>query len=375
MKIMLTGGGTGGHFYPLIAVAQEIKQLIEEKKLIEPKFYLMADNAYNQRVLYENNIEFVPVSAGKMRHYISIQNIIDIFRTGFGIIEAIWKMYRIYPDVVFSKGGYASFPALWAARILNIPIVIHDSDSIPGRVSKWSGKFAKRIALSYPDAAKYFNENKTAVVGTPLRREILHPFHEGAHEFLGLEPGVPIIFIVGGSQGALALNEVLIDILPELLENYQVIHQVGKKNLDSAEKRTKTILSGNRHASRYKLFDYLNETALRMTAGVAELVITRAGSMLYEIAHWDIPAIIIPIPEEIAHDQRTNALTYAASGAAIVIEEKNLTPSILLSEINRVFTDETLLNAMKTGAKAFARPEAGRLIADEILNIALTHES
>ena len=375
MKILFTGGGTGGHFYPLIAVAQEIKQIVEEKKLIEPKFYLMADKPYNQRVLYENAIEFVPVSAGKLRHYISIQNFFDLFRTAFGLVQALWKMYLIYPDVVFSKGGYASFPALWAARILRIPIVIHDSDSVPGRVSKWSGKFAKRVALSYPEAAKFFDPNRTAVVGTPLRREILHPFHEGAHEFLSLEPGVPVIFVVGGSQGAVALNDIVIDILPELLENYQVIHQVGKNNIDDAKKRTGTILAGHKHANRYKLFDYLNETALRMTAGVAELVITRAGSMLYEIAQWNIPAIIIPIPEEVAHDQRTNALTYAASGAAIVIEEKNLTDSILRAEIERVFTDEVLLKKMKEGAKAFARPDAGRLIATEILNLALEHES
>jgi UDP-N-acetylglucosamine--N-acetylmuramyl-(pentapeptide) pyrophosphoryl-undecaprenol N-acetylglucosamine transferase len=213
------------------------------------------------------------------------------------------------------------------------------------------------------------------MTGVPLRTEVLHPISHGAHEFLDLEKFVPVIFVTGGSQGSERINDTLIDILPELLKRYQVIHQVGRANHAGAAGRTGTILTDHPNRKRYKLFDYLNETALRMVAGVADLAITRAGATtLAELAHWSIPAIVIPIPEEVSHDQRTNALTYAATGAGVVIEDKNLTDSILLAEINRLFDDPALLEKMRASTKQFARPKAGRQIAQEILRIALEHE-
>ena len=159
MKILFTGGGTGGHFYPIIAVAQSISEHAIEKKILAPKFYFMAPTKYNPRALFDNEIKYVYVPAGKIRRYFSLLNITDAFKTISGIFIAIMKMYSIYPDVVFSKGGYTSFPPLLAARIWGIPVVIHDSDSHPGRANIWAGKFAKRIALSYPDAAKFFHED------------------------------------------------------------------------------------------------------------------------------------------------------------------------------------------------------------------------
>ena len=189
-----------------------------------------------------------------------------------------------------------------------------------------------------------------------------------------LRGGIPIIFIVGGSLGSMKINEVVLDILPKLIAKYQIIHQVGKNNFDEINKRADFLLKNNPLANRYRIFDYLNSSSLRMTAGVSSLIITRAGSSLFEIANWGLPAIVIPIPEEISHDQRTNAFTYARSGGAIVIEEKNLTPSIIVSEIDRIMSDEKLRAEMIKGAKSFARPEATELIAQEILKIALCHE-
>ncbi|HOY11085.1 MAG TPA: undecaprenyldiphospho-muramoylpentapeptide beta-N-acetylglucosaminyltransferase [Candidatus Paceibacterota bacterium] len=374
MKILFTGGGTGGHFYPVIAVAQEVKRICTEQKIVAPELYFMSDKPYNERALLDNGLKFVPVQAGKIRRYFSLMNFFDVFKTIFGSIRAIFTLFSIYPDVVFGKGGYASFPGLLAARLLRIPVVIHESDSHPGRVTLWAGKFAKRIAVSYPEAAKYFPPEKTAVVGNPIRREVLFPAKAGAHEFLGLDKNIPIIFVVGGSQGAVRINDVVLDILPQLLADYQVIHQVGKSNYDDLKNRASFLTENNPHKNRYKLFDYLNDVAMRMTAGAANLVISRAGSAIFEIANWGIPAIIIPIPEEISHDQRTNAFTYARSGGAVVIEEKNLTPSILLSETKRILDDPELQKQMKTGAQSFAKPEAGEKIAEEIIRLALEHE-
>ncbi|HPI24422.1 MAG TPA: undecaprenyldiphospho-muramoylpentapeptide beta-N-acetylglucosaminyltransferase [Candidatus Paceibacterota bacterium] len=374
MKILFTGGGTGGHFYPVIAVAEEVKRICTEQKIVAPELYFMSDKPYNERALSDNGLKFVPVQAGKIRRYFSLMNFFDVFKTIFGSIRAIFTLFSIYPDVVFGKGGYASFPGLLAARLLRIPVVIHESDSHPGRVTLWAGKFAKRIAVSYPEAAKYFPPEKTAVVGNPIRREVLFPAKAGAHEFLGLDKNIPIIFVVGGSQGAVRINDVVLDILPQLLADYQVIHQVGKSNYDDLKNRASFLTENNPHKNRYKLFDYLNDVAMRMTAGAANLVISRAGSAIFEIANWGIPAIIIPIPEEISHDQRTNAFTYARSGGAVVIEEKNLTPSILLSETKRILDDPELQKQMKTGAQSFAKPEAGEKIAEEIIRLALEHE-
>jgi UDP-N-acetylglucosamine--N-acetylmuramyl-(pentapeptide) pyrophosphoryl-undecaprenol N-acetylglucosamine transferase len=374
MKILFTGGGTGGHFYPVIAVAEEVKRICTEQKIVAPELYFMSDKPYNERALSDNGLKFVPVQAGKIRRYFSLMNFFDVFKTIFGSIRAIFTLFSIYPDVVFGKGGYASFPGLLAARLLRIPVVIHESDSHPGRVTLWAGKFAKRIAVSYPEAAKYFPPEKTAVVGNPIRREVLFPAKAGAHEFLGLDKNIPIIFVVGGSQGAVRINDVVLDILPQLLTDYQVIHQVGKNNYEDLKNRASFLTENNPHKNRYKLFDYLNDVAMRMTAGAANLVISRAGSAIFEIANWGIPAIIIPIPEEISHDQRTNAFTYARSGGAVVIEEKNLTPSILLSETKRILDDPELQKQMKTGAQSFAKPEAGEKIAEEIIHLALEHE-
>lgn len=374
MRILFTGGGTGGHFYPIIAVAQEIRKLAEEERLVQPDLFFMSTSPYNQRVLDNYHIKFIPVQAGKVRRYFSLLNFLDAFKTLYGLVQALFKVYALYPDVIFCKGGYASFPAVFAGRLLRIPVFIHESDSHPGRVNLWAKKFAVRIALSYPEAAKYFPENKTAVVGNPLRQEILYPVKHGAYELLHLDKEVPTIFVVGGSQGSAKINNTLLDILPELVKKYQIIHQVGKSNYDEVKKRSDFLLEKEEKKDHYRLFDYLNEASMRMVAGVAKLVITRAGSAIFEIAAWGIPSIVIPIPEEISHDQRTNAFTYARSGGAVVIEEKNLTPSILLSEINRILEDEKLSQEMSQGAKSFARPDAGQRIAEEIIKLALEHE-
>jgi len=374
MRILFTGGGTGGHFYPIIAVAEELRAVVYEEKLVGAKLYFMSDKPYNEKLLLENDIRFVVAAAGKWRRYFSILNFTDLFKIGFGIGQAIWKMFWIYPDVIFSKGGYASVPAVCAGRILGIPIFIHESDSQPGRANLWAGKFAQRIALSYEEAASYFEAKKTAVVGNPLRREILNPIPQGAKKFLKLEEDLPIILVLGGSLGSQCINNVLLESLPELLESYQIIHQTGKQNFTDVKARTQVILKDNPNSKRYQTFEYLNDLAMRMAAGVTDLVVSRAGSAIFEIAHWEIPAIIIPIPETISHDQRSNAFTYARSGGAVVIEENNLSPSVLTLEIKRILTDPRLAAEMQIGAKNFARPEAARLIAKEILDIAIQHE-
>ena len=374
MKIVFTGGGTGGHFYPVIAIAQAIREKIKERKIIPPILYFMAPTAYSPRALFDNEIQFVHVPAGKMRRYFSPLNITDIFKTVYGCISALFHIFSIYPDVVFGKGGYGSFPVLLAARILRIPVMIHESDSQPGRVNRWAGKFARKIAVSYSEAAKYFKTATVANTGNPIRKDVIDPLKNGADEFLHLEQNTPVIFVIGGSQGSKRINEVILDALPELLNRYQIIHQTGQANMEDVLSMTTIILKDHPFSYRYHPFDYMNELSIRMAAGTAESVISRGGSSVFEIAAWGLPSIIIPLPEHISHDQTSNALAYAKTGAASVIEDNNLSAHILIEEIDRIHNNPLLREKMAERSRIFAKRDSAIIIADALINIALEHE-
>lgn len=375
MKIVLTGGGTGGHFFPLIAVAEEIRRVIEEQKLLAIKLYYFSDTPYDKRALFENGIEYVYVPAAKNRIYGGLQNYIDMIKLVPACISALGKLFSVYPDVVFSKGGYASFPTVFAARILGIPVIIHESDTVPGRVSVWSAKFAKNIAIAHPQAASFFPKEKTALVGIPIRKEVREKATFGMHEFFTFSPNLKTIVMLGGSSGAEAINDVILDSLDILLPEYQIIHQVGLKNADEITSRIDVVLKNKELLSRYKIFGLMNPLEMKMSAGIADLVVTRAGSTsLAEIALWGIPSIIVPIPESISRDQRSNAYEYARTGAGEVIEQANLSPTILHAEITRILTNEKLYNSMKQATQKTATPNAGRIIAEQLIEITLKHQ-
>ena len=374
MKILLTGGGTGGHVYPLIAVAQEINKIAEERKLAKIHLHYFSDAAYDGQAFFEQGVKFTRIPAGKLRIYFSFQNFLDLFKTGFGILRAMWQVFTLFPDVVFAKGGYASFPTLMAAKLLGIPVIIHESDSVPGRVTKWAGKFAKFIAVSYPESATFFPADRVAHIGQPVRPELLHPETIGAYEYLGLSRDIPTIFVVGGSTGALKINDAIVRALPELVSKYQVIHQTGKALFDEVKSQTDYLLAENENKINYKPYPFLQPLAMRMAAGVSSLAVTRAGSMLFEIASWALPAIVIPITESQGDHQRKNAYNYARVGAGIVLEESNLTPHLLVSEIDRIAGNASERIGMKHAAEKFFKPDAARKIAEKVLEIGLSHE-
>ncbi len=374
----MTGGGSGGHFYPIIAISEAIREICMKDKILEPEMIFISTNKYSPKELFDHDIKFIPVMAGKRRVSASGKsialNIFDIFKMGFGVISALFKVYSIFPDVVFAKGGYTSFPTLMAAKILGIPVVIHESDSVPGRVNAWAGKFAQRIAISYKEAADYFPKGKTAYTGNPIRKEIRQPLTTGALEYLNLETNIPTILILGGSQGARAINDALLSALPQLVEKYQILHQTGKANFAETSGTADVILENNPRANRYHPFDYFNTLGMRMAAGVSSLVISRGGSTIFEIAMWGIPSILIPISESNGDHQRKNSYNYAREGGAVVIEEENLSSEIIMNEVDRIMSNPKIIESMKAGAKKFARADSAELIAHEILKIALKHE-
>lgn len=375
MKILFTGGGTGGHFYPIIAVAEKLNEMAVEQKILDMELFYISDTPYDQRSLDDNRIQFFKLETGKQRVYFSIQNFFDIFKTFFATIRAIFMLYRIFPDVIFSKGGYPAVPVTIAARVLNIPLIIHESDSVPGRANKMAGKWADKIAISFREAVEYFPAEKTAFVGHIVRKEVRTPLKEGAFEYLKLKSAFPVVFILGGSQGAKFINNTILDALPELVTRYQVIHQTGVKNFEEVKTISDLVLKDSEFKQNYYPYPYLNKLAIRMCAGVAGLVVSRAGAnSISEIASWGIPSIIVPITKTNGDHQRNNAFNYARTGACIVIEESNLEPHVLIEEIDRLFTNPEIMKTMTEATKEFVFPDAEDKIAQEIINIGLSHE-
>ena len=370
MKIGFVGGGTGGHFYPLIAVVEAL-----ETYPTKPELYYIGPVPYDAELLTKHGIRFVSCPAGKLRLYFSIQNFFDIFRNFFGIFVAIFKLFFIYPDVIFSKGGYTSVPVLIAARFLRIPVVIHESDAVPGRANVLAKKFAKYIAVSYPEAAQYFDAKRTALTGIPIRAS-LKSKDPDPFTTLGIPNDLPLIYVTGGSSGAERINNVLLRTLDELLPQCRIYHQAGTNKLAEITLAAQTLIKDPVLQGRYYLEGLIPAEKVNALLSAASVVITRAGSTtLFEIALHGTPSIIIPIPEDISRDQRSNAYAFARSGGATVIEERNLTEALLISEIRSIIGNPERWKAMSAAATVFVPTDAAEKIAAILVQIGNEHGS
>jgi UDP-N-acetylglucosamine--N-acetylmuramyl-(pentapeptide) pyrophosphoryl-undecaprenol N-acetylglucosamine transferase len=368
MRIVLTGAG-GGHFYPLIAVAERLRKEAFVQKIVQPEIFFISNNPYDEKALYTSQIKFVKNTAGKLRVYPSLQTVTDLFKTFWGCIGAIFKLYSLYPDVVFAKGGYASFPVLFAARFLSIPVVVHESDTVPGRTTKYAGKFASRVALSYPEAAPFYPKEVIALTGQPIRDELLPP--EKYVRTFDLTRR-PTILIAGGSQGSQAINEAVINILSELLSKYDIVHQVGIQNVEEMKKVTDSVLQGHEFKEHYFIQGFMD---MSLFYGKVDMAICRAGSQMFEMALWQLPMMVIPIPESISRDQRTNAYAMAGRGVAFVLEENNVGPAILLSGIRNILEDKATYAKMSLAGTQFeSSRHAATTIARELIRICLSHK-
>jgi UDP-N-acetylglucosamine--N-acetylmuramyl-(pentapeptide) pyrophosphoryl-undecaprenol N-acetylglucosamine transferase len=374
MKIVFTGGGSGGHFYPAIAVAEQVKKMQIEKKIAAAELFFIAPTNLDPEILEKNSITFVKNMAGKVRLYPSIRNIIDTIKTPFAIMQAVITLFKIYPDIVFSKGGYGAFPIVSAARLLRIPVVIHESDTYPGRVNKWTGTFAKRIAVSYPEAAKHFELERVAHTGQPIREGLLRNQITPTKESPIILDTLPLILIIGGSQGARIINEVVIESLIQLLPDYQIVHQTGPANYEEMKTLGEYLLKENPFKGRYTPMSFIDAKTLSYLGRKSAIVVSRASSTLFTIAVWGKPAIIIPITTSNGDHQRMNAYSYARKGAASVIEEKNLTDSILISEIQRVLSNKAVYDSMVAATGTLRNTTAAQVVAEELIEIAETHK-
>lgn len=367
MRIVLTGGGTGGHLTPLIAVAHKLRTKLGP----EAKFLYIGSGAEMERkIMAEENIPAKFVLSGKMRRYFSFQNFVDFFKVPIGFLQSLWILLWYMPDVIFSKGGYVAVPVVLAAWIYRIPILVHESDSTPGIANQFLSKFANRIAVAYPSAEQYFPKNKTAMVGNPIRFEVTDGEPFILRRELGFTESRKTILVLGGSQGSKIINESIVKILPQLLEHYQVIHQTGQDHYENVVSEAAFVGVKVGHGG-YAAMPFMNANKLRDAFSMCDLVISRAGAtFITEIAANGKPAILIPISHSANDHQRMNAYALANIGAALVLEETNLGEHILIKDIERILTNDELRAGMTEKIKTFYHPNAAEMIANSVVEIA-----
>lgn len=375
VRILLTGGGSGGHVYPLLAVAEELQGLAQERKLNLVLEYIGPKDEYG-RLLGSENVAVSYIYAGKIRRYLSIENIFDIVKFLAGFLQALAKVFLSMPDVIFSKGGTGALPVVIAGWFYRIPVIIHESDAAPGLTNLLSSRFAARIAVSFERALNYFNPKKVAWIGTPIRKWLLaeRPTKEEAKEELGFNPKEPLLLILGGSQGSERINEFIVSNLENLVKETQVLHQTGRANLAEVERLSRAALMNipakKESKTRYQAIPYF-EKNVKTAFAAADLVVARAGSgTISEISAFGKPAVLIPLRESAGDHQRINAYEFAKGGGGVVIEEANLLPGIFLNQIKSIIKNTELLDKMGQASGKFFKPGAAEILAREILKLA-----
>ena len=372
MRILFTGGGTGGHIFPIVAVARKLKKIYaDNSKENELEMFFLGAGGLSKDNLKKEGIVVKPILAAKLRRYFSFKTILDIIKIPFGLIKSLIYLFIWMPDVVFSKGGYDSLPVVFSAWLYMIPVLIHESDTVPGLANRLASKFSNRIGISFSSAEKYFSPKKTALIGNPIRKKIvekciLDNFQEKEiiKKKYGIQSQKPVVLILGGSQGAQRINNLVLKSFSYISDKFEFIHQCGIKNYEQ-------VKSKSPQSSNYHLFSFLDEDQMSDVYFIADLVISRAGAgSICEISICGKPSILIPLPESAGDHQTKNALAYAQSGSGVILEQLNLTPNLFVNEINKIIDNENIYREMVKNAKNFARPEATEKIVKELINLA-----
>lgn len=368
MRIVLTGGGSGGHIFPIIAVVRKIREISPEGADLEFLF-LGPDGALEKEAMEKEMILTKKISSGKLRRYFSWSYISDLFKIPAGIVQSLWQLLVFMPDVVFSKGGYASVPVVIAAWMYRIPVLVHECDIMPGLANQFAARLAKKVLISFPAAGNFFSPEKVVVTGNPIREELVMGNKQEATKIFGLREGRKTILVMGGSQGARSINEAIVRILPELVKEYEIIHLTGGSDFENAihEAGQAGIKAGR---EGYYPYAFLGEE-LPHAFAAADLVISRAGAnAVSEIAANAKPAILVPIKYSANNHQSLNAYALLEAGAAVILEQDNLSENIFLEKINEVMKSSELQFELSERIKKFHNPEAAKKIAEEIINMA-----
>jgi UDP-N-acetylglucosamine--N-acetylmuramyl-(pentapeptide) pyrophosphoryl-undecaprenol N-acetylglucosamine transferase len=369
---MLTGGGTGGHIYPLIAVAEEIqKQAGQNGKTVDLEFVGSGDIL---RVEAKKiGVKFKNVLSPKWRRYFSVLNFVDILKFPFAFIQSFFVVWFFMPDVIFAKGGYAAFLPSLAGRLMAIPLVVHETDSIPGKSNKILSKLAKKTFVGLESSKKYFSTKNIETVGNPVRAGILEGGNKAAASLVfELKPEKPTILITGASQGAKVINDILLLSLVELVKEFQVIHQTGPKNFEAIKKQVEEIEKegkdtyGTLIAANYRVYPAFDLGQMASAYSACDVIVSRSGSQIFETAAVGKPTVLIPLKISGNAHQLANAREFEKFGA-IVIEEDNITPHLFINEIRTAFNNRIELSGKIRG---FARLDAAQIIASQLLSFA-----
>lgn len=321
-KIVLTGGGTAGHVTPNIALLPSLKEAGYEIT------YMGSYDGIEKKLIEDFQIPYVGIATGKFRRYLDPKNLSDPFRVikGFGEARKFLKEYK--PDVVFSKGGFVSVPVVRAAATLGIPCIIHESDMTPGLANKLCIPVAKKVCCNFPETYKMLPQEKAVLTGSPIRAELAQGNKIAGLDMCGFTANKPVIMVIGGSLGAANVNKAVREALPQLLQNFQIVHLCGKGKVDDSLLE----LPG------YKQFDYI-KTELKDLFAMADIVISRAGAnAICELLALRKPNILIPLPAASSRgDQILNAKSFEDQGFSMVINEEDLTTDLLTEKVNELY--------------------------------------
>lgn len=371
MKILLTGGGTGGHIAPILAVVSEIKKIAREKTMTEPEFMLITPDEYFREAIEKSGIKIRKIKAGKLRRYFDLKNLTDIYKIFIGIVQSLYFIRRFNPDVVFSKGGFASVPAVFASWLLGIPTVTHESDITPGLANRINSFFASKVLVSFDETQKYFKKDKAVLTGNPIREDISTGNAERGKKTFGLSDGFPTLLVFGGSQGARRINEAVFDSLEALLSKFNVIHVCGKYNFAAAKEAAgKKGING---IERYKLFPFLYDD-MKDAYAVSDVIVSRAGaSSIAEIIEVGKPSIIIPLSTSANDHQAKNAGWLSERGLAKVIYEKDLNGEGLKNALFELFANRSVTEEMRRNIIAYKSSLKGKAV-ENVAKIVLSFE-
>jgi UDP-N-acetylglucosamine--N-acetylmuramyl-(pentapeptide) pyrophosphoryl-undecaprenol N-acetylglucosamine transferase len=368
-RIMLAAGGTGGHIYPLLAVAEEISKIAGQEGISVELEFIGTGDILNDEA-GKLGVKFKNVISPKWRRYFSLMNFVDILKFPLGFFQSLFFVWQFMPDIIFAKGGYASFLPSITAKLMMIPLVIHESDAIPGSTNVFLSKLAKKTYIAIESSSKYFSSKNIEVVGNPIRSALLNGGDKGsALSIFGLDPAKPTILVTGASQGAKKINDLLLLSIAELTKSFQIIHQTGSKNYEEIKKQVEQIIKdgkdsyGAQISSNYRAYPVFDLGQMAAAYAACDVIVSRSGSQIFETAAVGKPAVLIPLKNSGNNHQLANAREIAKYGA-IVIEEDNLSPHLFINEIMSAYNNRAELSEKIRG---FAKIDAASKIATQIL--------
>ena len=369
LRLAITGGGTGGHVLPALAVVDELRQ----RGTLAELTWIGSSDGVERRAAEEAGIQFVAIPTGKLRRYLSLRNLTDAARIPLGVLAARRALAAFRPDVVLSTGGFVSVPAVVAARGI-APVLTHEQTAILGLANRINARFADVLAVSHSQTALLAGRlhHRVVVTGNPIRVGLTDGDRSRGLQRLGFEAGMPVVYVTGGARGASPINQRIAALLPGILDRAQIVHQTGppSANADASNLSAmkETLPKAVRH--RYHVVEFLRDELPDIYA-TADLVVGRAGAgTIAELAYVGLPAILVPLPGARGDEQALNAQVLGDVGAAVVIAQRDATPERLQVEILALLDDAERRARMANAARSVARPEAAARLADELLSLA-----